>query len=376
MRRPLAWASSLLLAGSLLPAALPARLCAGVVVPGRGQGLKPFAGPRFQAAVSLQLDRFLRLPPVDGLSGLKTLADLPGVSGSELEVERLAARTLLGLLAAPAAAGVEETPEVRARLARRLGGENLKTIEALSSHLHEEGDRRLQDLLLELRSRFGGTSDIEAWLDELFEGSVSAAPKTEAVVVAASSGEDIPPEWKLKKAKTPDAAWNEALRSARESTPAEASRLLALASKGAEVSKVLANSDTKTILEYAGVPGRMVELPDYGRVYRHWVRKAADLDSILATGLLKVGPVSYVDYTGSSAAYIKEIYPDLHGAFFTEPERAADEPRVMNEAAGFWVDFRIPEGVKALSLDGDVVMMIPADVGAFLPIEVVASSAD
>jgi hypothetical protein len=170
-------------------------------------------------------------------------------------------------------------------------------------------------------------------------------------------------------------AWQERLPGAVVETGAETERLLEARKKGVKISKELATSDTKTITEYSGVPSRVEELKDYARVYRHYIRNKADLDAILAGGMLKAGPVSYVEFTGSSRAYIKDIYPDVHGIFFTSPEKSSGEPRVMNEAVPHWIDFRIPPGVRAVSLDGSDVLMLPIERESFVPVLIVGSSA-
>lgn len=170
-------------------------------------------------------------------------------------------------------------------------------------------------------------------------------------------------------------AWQARLPAAVVETGAETERLLSERKKGTKISRELATGDTKTITEYSGVPSRVEELKDYGRVYRHYIRSEADLKSILGSGMLKAGQVSYVEFTGSSRAYIKDIYPDVHGVFFTTPETKSGEPRVMNESVPHWIDFRIPPGVRAVSLDGTDVLMLPIDRGAFVPVVIVGSSA-
>ena len=99
-------------------------------------------------------------------------------------------------------------------------------------------------------------------------------------------------------------------------------------------------------------------------------------DPVLESGLLRGGETSYVEFTGSKHAFIKDIYPELHGVFFTTTDHSAGEPRVMNWEVPFYVDFTLPEGVEALSLDGTEVLMIPAPYGAMVPVEIVGSSRD
>lgn len=182
---------------------------------------------------------------------------------------------------------------------------------------------------------------------------------------------------------TPDAAeeplkaggprWVGLLREARRTTTAATRRIMAM--RGAvKIRAELATSDTKTITEFNGAPNRVEELKAPGRVFRHWVLSKEAFEAILEQGALRAGPVSYVEFTGSRHAYIKDIYVDIQGAFFTTPEHDAAEPRVMNQPAAYYVDFRLPEGVSALSLDGDDVMLIPAAPGTYLPIEIVGSS--
>ncbi|MCR4294866.1 MAG: hypothetical protein NUW21_04980, partial [Elusimicrobia bacterium] len=183
---------------------------------------------------------------------------------------------------------------------------------------------------------------------------------------------------------TPDAAeepitangprWVGLLREARQTTTAATRRIMAM--RGAvKIRAELATSDTKTITEFNGAPNRVEELKAPGRIFRHWVLSKEAFETILEQGALRAGPVSYVEFTGSKHAYIKDIYVDIQGAFFTTPEHDAAEPRVMNQTAAYYVDFRLPEGVSALSLDGDDVMIIPAAPGTYLPIEIVGSSA-
>lgn len=183
---------------------------------------------------------------------------------------------------------------------------------------------------------------------------------------------------------TPDAAeepltangprWVGLLREARQTTTAATRRIMAM--RGAvKIRAELATSDTKTITEFSGAPNRVEELKAPGRVFRHWVLNKEAFETILQQGALRAGPVSYVEFTGSARAYIKDIYVDIQGAFFTTPEHDAAEPRVMNQAAAYYIDFRLPEGMSALSLDGDDVMLIPAAPGTYLPIEIVGSSA-
>ncbi|PIR15397.1 MAG: hypothetical protein COV48_14625, partial [Elusimicrobia bacterium CG11_big_fil_rev_8_21_14_0_20_64_6] len=136
----------------------------------------------------------------------------------------------------------------------------------------------------------------------------------------------------------------------------------------------LATSDTKTITEFNGTPNRVEQLDAPGRVFRHWVLNKQAFEAILEQGALRAGPVSYVEFTGGKHAYIKDIYVDIQGSFFTTPEHSAAEPRVMNQEAAYYVDFRLPEGVSALRLDGDDVLVIPAEPGTYLPIEIVGSS--
>ncbi|MDD5302767.1 MAG: hypothetical protein PHS14_06610 [Elusimicrobia bacterium] len=168
--------------------------------------------------------------------------------------------------------------------------------------------------------------------------------------------------------------WISLLKEARQTTAASTRRIMAM--RGAvKVRAELATSDTKTITEYNGAPSRVSQLDAPGRIYRHWVLGKEAFEAILEQGALRAGPVSYVEFTGSKHAFIKDIYVDIQGSFFTTPEHSAAEPRVMNQAAAYYVDFRLPEGVSALSLDGDDVMVIPAAPGTYLPIEIVGSSA-
>jgi len=201
--------------------------------------------------------------------------------------------------------------------------------------------------------------------------AVAAAPALAAVRPAAATPDAAAPSEEPLKALGP--RWVGLLREARQTTAAATRRIMAM--RGAvKVRAELATSDTKTITEFTGAPNRVEELKAPGRVYRHWVLSKEAFEAILEQGALRAGPVSYVEFTGSKHAYIKDIYVDIQGAFFTTPEHDAAEPRVMNQAAGYYVDFRLPEGVSALSLDGDDVMVIPAAPGTYLPIEIVASS--
>ncbi|MFA6317642.1 MAG: hypothetical protein WC943_09495 [Elusimicrobiota bacterium] len=206
----------------------------------------------------------------------------------------------------------------------------------------------------------------------------AAVPGSAGAVPGTGAGEDTAQAWNRLNAErsSPEnqARWNAALTEARKNTAADVARLLKMRKAGPKVHAELAASDTKTITEYRGVPGRIAALSEDGRIYRHWVRDSADLESILASGLLRAGNVSYVEFTGSHRAYIKDIYLDLHGPFFTATENTASEPRVMNEDVHHYVDFRLPPGVRALSLDGSDVMMIPSAPGTYLPIEIAGSS--
>ncbi len=166
------------------------------------------------------------------------------------------------------------------------------------------------------------------------------------------------------------------LANARRSTGEAVERFLAMREDGPKVRAVLANKDTKTITEYTGVPRRTEELQTGDRVFRHWVRKGEDLDAIVRAKAIKAGPTSYADFTGGKHAYIKDVYVDLQGVFFTDPRHSASESRVLNEDMTHYVDFRIPAGVRALKLDGDDVMLVPAKPGTEIPIEIVGSSAN
>jgi hypothetical protein len=165
------------------------------------------------------------------------------------------------------------------------------------------------------------------------------------------------------------------LESARKATQKAVSAILKMKDAGVTVTKTLANTDTKTITEYSGVPSRVERLETRGKVFRHWIRNAETFQAVTRTRILKAGPTSYVEFTGGRGAYIKDIYPDLRGVFFTMPERSAGEPRVMNEDVPYYIDFEIPEGVAALRLDGDDVLMIPAEPGAEIPIKIVGTGA-
>ena len=164
------------------------------------------------------------------------------------------------------------------------------------------------------------------------------------------------------------------LDSARRSTAKAVAKVLKQKAAGPKVTNVLANTDTKTITEYSGVPGRVERLETKGRVFRHWIKDEATLKAIVRTGVLKAGPTSYVEFTGGHGAYIKDIYPDLRGVFFTIPGRSAAEPRVMNWDVPHYIDFEVPEGVEALRLDGDDVLMIPAEPGTDIPVRIVGSN--
>ncbi|MFA6028661.1 MAG: hypothetical protein WC969_02275 [Elusimicrobiota bacterium] len=153
-------------------------------------------------------------------------------------------------------------------------------------------------------------------------------------------------------------------------------RHLARRRDGTTVTKVLASNDTKTITEYAGVPGRIEKLETANKVYRHWIKDEETLRKIVESGVLRSGETSYVDFTGSKHAFIKDIYPELHGAFFTTPAHSAGESRVMNWEVPYYVDFIVPEGIEALRLDGDEVLMFPAPTGTLIPIEIVGTSQD
>lgn len=191
-------------------------------------------------------------------------------------------------------------------------------------------------------------------------------------LAAAAATPELPAAAEPLKANGP--RWIELLAEARRTTAAAARRIMTM--RGAvKVRAELATSDTKTITEYNGAPGRVEELKAAGRIYRHWVTSREAFEAILEQGALRAGPVSYVEFTGGRHAYIKDIYVDIQGSFFTTPEHSAAEPRVMNQEAAYYVDFRLPEGVSALSLDGDDVMVIPAAPGTYLPIEIVGRSA-
>jgi hypothetical protein len=164
------------------------------------------------------------------------------------------------------------------------------------------------------------------------------------------------------------------LASARKTTQKSVSVLLEKKEAGVEVAKTLANTDTKTITEYSGVPSRIERLETTGKTFRHWTKDEATFKAIVRTGILKAGPTPYVDFTGGRGAFIKDIYPDLKGVFFTMPTRSAGEPRVMNRELPYYIDFRIPEGVASLRLDGDDVLLIPAEPGAEIPVMIVGTS--
>lgn len=164
------------------------------------------------------------------------------------------------------------------------------------------------------------------------------------------------------------------LANARRSTGEAVERFLAMRAEAPKIRAVLANKDTKTITEYTGVPRRTEELQTGDRVFRQWVRKGEDLAAILRLRAIKAGPTSYADFTGSKHAYIKDVYVDLQGVFFTDPRHSAGESRVLNEDMTHYVDFRIPSGVRGLTLDGDDVMLVPAKPGTEIPIEIVGSS--
>ncbi|MCX5787639.1 MAG: hypothetical protein NTX64_03885 [Elusimicrobia bacterium] len=164
------------------------------------------------------------------------------------------------------------------------------------------------------------------------------------------------------------------LESAQRSTAKAVATLLKKKSSGVKATNVLANTDTKTITEYSGVPARVERLDTNGRLFRHWIKDEETLKMIVRTGLLRAGPTPYVEFTGGRGAFIKDIYPDLHGVFFTIPARSAAEPRVMNWEVPHYVDFEVPEGVSALRLDGDDVLMIPAAPGTEIPVKIVGSS--
>jgi hypothetical protein len=127
-------------------------------------------------------------------------------------------------------------------------------------------------------------------------------------------------------------------------------------------------------MEYSGVPSRVEPLETAGQIFRHWIKDEAALRAILSAGILKAGPTAYVEFTGDHRAYIKQIYNDLHGVFFTTPAHSASEPRVMNSSAQYYIDFQIPSGIAALRLDGDEVLMIPALPGTPIPVKIVGSS--
>ncbi|OGS41303.1 MAG: hypothetical protein A2506_11400 [Elusimicrobia bacterium RIFOXYD12_FULL_66_9] len=197
-----------------------------------------------------------------------------------------------------------------------------------------------------------------------------AAPAAQAA--ASPAAESSAAAEKPLKAGSP--LWESLLMQARQTTSAATRRILAM--RGAvKVRAELATSDTKTITEYTGTPNRVEKLEAPGRVFRHWVLNKDAFAAILEQGALRAGPVSYVEFTGGRHAYIKDIYVDIQGAFFTTPEHSAAEPRVMNQEASYYVDFRLQEGVSALRLDGDDVLVIPASPGTYLPIEIVGSSA-
>ncbi|MBI5882495.1 MAG: hypothetical protein HZB91_05260 [Elusimicrobia bacterium] len=296
----------------------------------------------------------IRVPPKTG-SGVHAVSALPSVLREVLTTPSISAAAGISLspsIAAPAipdplpAAAPEQSP--------------LSTLKSISEAAPSSKD----PIEREEQSK-------EFWRQAL--GEAQAAPDD-----GAGAGEDKAQAWSRlpaeRSSQENQARWNAALSEARKKTPAEVRRLLKMRAAGPKVHAELATSDTKTITEYRGVPGRIEALPEDGRVYRHWVRNAADLESILASGLLRAGPVSYVEFTRSRRAFIKDIFLDLKGPFFTAPENKANEPRVMNEDVEHFVDFRLPPGVAALSLDGTTVMMIPAEPGTFLPIEIVGSS--
>jgi len=168
------------------------------------------------------------------------------------------------------------------------------------------------------------------------------------------------------------------LAGARESTQVQAARILASRKAGTSVKAVLANKDTKTITEYHGVPDRVRRLETKDRVYRHYVQREEDLETILRTGNLKVGRTSYVEFIGTSRAYIKNVFVDLQGVFFTQRDISSEEPLVMNMKVDHYIDFRVPEGVAALDMDNGRVLMIPGDFdpATYIPVEIVASSRD
>jgi hypothetical protein len=210
--------------------------------------------------------------------------------------------------------------------------------------------------------------------------SLAAAPAVVAaspLAISAVRPAPASPDSRTAPAEEPLKAggprWISLLKEARQTTTASTRRIMAM--RGAvKVRAELATSDTKTITEYTGTPSRVEELNEPGRIFRHWILGKEAFEAILEQGALRAGPVSYVEFTGSKHAFIKDIYVDIQGSFFTTPEHSAAEPRVMNQAAPYYIDFRLPEGVSALRLDGDDVLIIPAAPGTYLPIEIVGSS--
>ncbi len=107
--------------------------------------------------------------------------------------------------------------------------------------------------------------------------------------------------------------------------------------------------DRATLEEVTGLPPGAVISPAGDRIFRHYIERPEDYNSILESLTLLSGYQPFVD---SSVNVYKRIYPDLSGLCLTDPSARPRDVGLLDGEAYHYVDIQLPPETPVISLGG------------------------
>lgn len=130
--------------------------------------------------------------------------------------------------------------------------------------------------------------------------------------------------------------------------------ILSRRGNGVVARNIFEGSKDKVRLEVRGIPCEIKRVDLTETVVRHYTRNRATRDAIVASGLLIAGSMFY---RHQEHEFYGVDYPDLKGVFFTD---VAEQPKRIGVFGDHYIDFKLPPGTGALSLEKGV-YLIPGE---------------